>query len=198
MINLLPTDYANSIRFGRQNTVLRAWLLGMLSAITGLIVIIAGGWLYIDRQSHSLQKNIDATNLQLKTQNLAQVQSDAKEISGDIKVINKVLSKEVRFSDLIQAIGNDMPPRTVLGSLSLTNVSGTLDLTAGAKDYASAAQIAANLSDPKNGLFSKVDIININCKSTTSPNYICNITLKALFSSAAKTRFLSVPKGSQS
>lgn len=198
MINLLPTDYANSIRFGRQNTVLRAWLLGMLAAISGLIMIIGGGWLYINRQSHSFQKNIDATNQQLKVQNLSQVQSDAKEITGDIKVINQVLSKEVRFSDLIQAIGNDMPPRTVLGTLSLTNVSGALDLTAGAKDYASAAQIAANLSDPKNGLFSKVDIIGVNCKSTTNPNYICSITLKALFSSTAKTKFLSVPKTSQS
>jgi Tfp pilus assembly protein PilN len=198
VINLLPTDYADSIRYGRQNTVLRAWLIGAAAAIAGLVIIIAGGWLYIDRQSKSLNKNIALTNQELKSQNLAQVQNDAKEITGDIKVINKVLSKEIRFSDLIQAIGQDMPPRTVLGSLSLASVSGSLDLTANAKDYASAAQIAANLSDPKNGLFSKVDIININCKSSTNPNYACNVSLKALFSTSAKTKFLSVPREGQS
>jgi Tfp pilus assembly protein PilN len=198
VINLLPTDYADSIRYGRQNTVLRTWLLGALAAIAGLIIILAGGWLYIDRQSKSLQKNINTTDQQLKAQNLSRVQSDAKELTGDIKVINQVLSKEIRFSDLIQAIGNDMPSGTVLGSLSLSNVSGSLDLTANAKDYASAAQVAANLSDPKNGLFDKVDIINVSCKTSQNPNYSCSTTLKVLFSSSAKTKFLSVPKEGRS
>jgi Tfp pilus assembly protein PilN len=195
MINLLPSSYADSIRYGRQNTKLRNWLLGMGVAITGLILILAGGWLYINQQRTTFENNIKTTNQQLKAQNLAQAQKDAKEITGDIKVINKVLGTEVRFSDLIQAIGNDMPPGTVLGSLSLSNkVSGALDLSANAKDYASAAQVAVNLSQSKNDLFSKIDIVNVSCTNSTGLVYRCAATFRALFSKTAQTKFLSVPK----
>jgi Tfp pilus assembly protein PilN len=197
MINLLPTNHAEAIRYGRQNTKLRNWLIGMAVAIAGLIIIIAGGWLYIGQQKSTFQANINTTNQQLQAQNLAQVQKDAKEITGDIKVINQVLGTEVRFSDLIQAIGNSMPPGTVLGSLSLSNkVTGALDLSANAKDYGSAAQIAVNLSESKNDLFSKVDIVNVSCTNSTQV-YRCGATFRALFSKSAQTKFLSVPKAGQ-
>ncbi len=198
MINLLPPSRADAIRFGRQNTTLRIWLFGIAIAIGGLIVILVSGWVYIDQQSKNLQKHIVSVNTQLKEQNLSQVQKDAKEITGDITVINKVLSQEVRFSELIQAIGNDMPPGTVLGALSLSNkVNGAIDFTANAKDYTSATQIAVNLSDPQNQLFSKVDIISVNCSSSIPDDYKCTVTLRALFSKTAQTKFLSVPSRSK-
>jgi Tfp pilus assembly protein PilN len=193
MINLLPTEYAASIRYGRQNTMLRNWLIGMAAATAGLVVILAGGWVYINIQAKTLQKNINTTDQQLTAQNLTQVQKDAKEITGDIKVINQVLSTEVRFSDLIQAIGNDMPPGTVLGSLSISKVNGALDLSASAKDYQSAAQIAVNLSQSQNDLFSKVDIVNVGCTNVVQA-YPCSVTMRVLFSKSAQTKFLSVPK----
>jgi Tfp pilus assembly protein PilN len=196
MINLLPPFHADAIRYGRQNTLLRAWLIGMACAIAGLIVILAGGWVYINQQSNNLQKSIDTTNHQLQIENLSSVQKDAKEITGDINVINKVLSQEVRFSELIQTIGNDMPPGTVLGSLSLSNkVSGGIDLSASAKDYTSLAQVAVNLSDPNNTLFSKVDIVDVNCTSDTSQAYKCNASMRALFSPKAQTKFLNLATG---
>lgn len=197
MINLLPPVQAQQIRYGRTNTVLRRWLLVGLAATAGMIIIIVSGWLYIDQQSKNLQKNINSTQQQLKAQNLDKVQKDAAEISGDIKVINQVLSREIRFSDLMQAIGKLMPPNTVLTSLTLNKVTGALDLLAGAKDNGSAAQIAVNLSDPKNGLFDKVDIVNISCSNAQNTVYGCNGTFKALFNKSAQTRFLSVPAGNK-
>ncbi|MDB5160823.1 MAG: hypothetical protein JWO96_203, partial [Candidatus Saccharibacteria bacterium] len=62
-----------------------------------------------------------------------------------------------------------------------------------ARDYASATQVAVNLNDPANGLFSKVDIVNINCSDTTTTAYKCAATLKALFSQAAQKKYQSVP-----
>jgi Tfp pilus assembly protein PilN len=198
MINLLPPSRAAAIRYGRQNATLRVWLAGAALAIAGLIIILAGGWVYIDHQSAAFRKDINGTNQQLQTQNIDKVKADAKEITGDINVIDKVLSQEIHFSDLIQAIGSYMPPGTVLGSLSLSDkVSGTLDLSANARDYASAAQIAVNLSDQKDDLFSKVDIISISCGSTIDKTYKCSATFRALFSKAAQTRFLGVATGSQ-
>lgn len=199
MINLLPPQSAAAIRYGRQNTGLRSWLMGIWAAIAGLILILAGGWVYIGRQSNNLQKNINITNQQLSAQDLSKVQKDSKDITGDIRVINQVLSQEIRFSDLIQTIGKYMPSGTVLGSLSLSNkISGGIDLSANAKSYPDAAQVAVNLSDPKNDLFSKVDIVNISCSSAATGAYKCGATFRALFSNTARTKFLSVPKDTKS
>jgi Tfp pilus assembly protein PilN len=204
MINLLPPEQANDIRYGRHNAVLRIWLISAAAAIVVLILILISGWFYIHRQAGTLQQAIDNTNAQLKAQNLTKVQADAKEITGDIKVINQVLGSEIHFSDLIQTIGQDMPSGAVLSSLKIGKIVGALDLTANAKDYQSAAQVAANLSDPKNGLFTKVDVISVTCSSQDTQNnsqssiYPCTAILKALFSSEVKTKFLSVPKENHS
>ncbi len=197
MINLLPPEATAAIHFGRRNTVLRTWLLGFAAAIAGLIIILFAGGFYMDRQAKDLQTGLNVTNQELKAENLSQVQADAKQITGDIRVIDTLLSKEIRFSDLIQAIGTDMPANTVLDNLTLNNkVSGALDLTANAKDYTSAAQVAVNLSNSQNSLFSKVDIISIDCNSSSSSAYKCTATMRALFSKTAQTKFLSVPSGS--
>ena len=192
MINLLPPDYAMRIRFGRSNTVLRRWILGALIAIGGLMVIVAGGWLYLNQQTADLNSSLANINAQLQAQNLSKVQKDAAEITGDIKVINQLFSNEIHFSNLIQDIGRAMPPGTVLASLSLAKVNGAVDLSVNSKDYTSAAQVALNLNDPTNQLFSKVDIVNISCGNDDS-QYKCNGTFKALFSTSAQKKYLSVP-----
>ena len=85
-----------------------------------------------------------------------------------------------------------MPPGAGLSSLTLNDkVSGGLDLSANAQDYASAAQVAVNLSDPKDNLFSKVDIVNINCGNNANKALPCSTELRVLFSKSAQTRFLN-------
>ena len=198
MINLLPPQRAAAIRYGRQNSTLRFWLLGAAGAVLGLVIILGSGWIYLDHQSRNLQKNINETNQQLQAENIDRVKADAKEITGDINVIDKVLGQEIHFSDLIQTIGSYMPPGAVLGSLSLRDqVSGALDLSANSIDYASAAQIAVNLSDQKDNLFSRVDIVNISCGSDPQKTYKCSATLRALFSQSAQTRFTGLASGDQ-
>lgn len=193
MINLLPPDYSMRIRFGRRNSILLNWIIGALVAIAGLLVIIFSGWIYLNQQSSYLKRSLSATNAQLQAQNINQVQKDATEISGDIKAINSILGNEIRFSNLIQDIGRVMPSGTVLSSLSLSKANGAIDLTADAKDYSSAAQIAVNLNDPTNGLFSKVDIVSISCPDDPTKAYNCNAVFKALFSTDAQKKYLNVP-----
>jgi hypothetical protein len=195
MINLLPADYVSSIRYARRNTVLRSWVVAAIAATGVLIIILASGWVYINQQAKTLQKHIDSTNQSLKDQNLSQTQSDVKEISGDITVINKILGQEVDFAKLMDSIGRDMPAGAALSSLSLSNkVNGALDLSANAVNYASAAQVAANLSDPQNQLFSKVDIVSINCDTSSTKAYKCQSIYRALFSPATQTKFMHVPE----
>lgn len=196
MINLLPPERASQIRYGRSNSTLRNWLIGTCAAIAGLLVIIASGLVYLNQQSGNLQSSITTDKQQLASGNLSQVETNVKTISSDVKLINQVLGREIRFSDLMQQIGKVMPPGTVLSSLTLTNLSGAMDVTASTLDYPSAAQIATNLGDPHNNLFTRVDIVNITCGQNhgISP-YPCTATYKALFSKTGINRFLGVAKG---
>lgn len=197
MINLLPPQYASQLHYGRRNASLRHWLIAGLLACAALILIIVFGLIYIDQQSKDLRQSLADSEQQLKIQNLTKVQKEAEELSGNIKTINQVLKREIRFSDLIQEIGKVMPPGTVLSSLTLNKLNGAIDLSISAKDHASAARIAANLSDPQNKIFEKVDIINIICTSGTDV-YKCKGSFKALFSETLPNRFLNVPESSKS
>ena len=197
MINLLPPSYATSIRFGRRNAALRRWVIGTGLAILGLTLIMMGGSLYLDSQAKQLSRDIESIQSQLQAQNLSKVQSDAKELSGSIKLINQVLSREIRFSELIQEIGQVLPPGTVLSGLTLSSeVNDAFNLTANTTDHQSAAQLAANLKDPKNELFGSVDIISVTCKTSNNP-YKCDALYRVLFSKDTKIRFLNVAKEDQ-
>lgn len=193
MINLLPAPYGANLRSAHLNTVLRRWVAVALLATSGLILILAVGWIYINQQNQNLSHNINSLNQQLQVQGLVGIQAQAKAITTNIKIINQILSREIRFSDLVKQIGSVMPPGTVLSGLTLTKVDGALDLSAGARDSTSAAQIAVNLSDPKNKIFDKVDIVNINCSATSGNSYPCTATFKVLFSKSTKNQFLNVP-----
>ncbi len=194
MINLLPTDYGAGLRYSHLNASLRRWLVAVLLASAGLALIMAVGWIYIAQQNRSLSRTISGLNQQLKDQDLAGIQKQAKDITNNIKIINQVLSQEIRFSDLISQIGSAMPPGSILSGLTLSKIDGALDLSANAKDYTSAAQIAVNLSDPKNQIFDKVDIVNINCSSVSTSPYPCGASFRALFSKSTKSQFLNVPE----
>lgn len=193
MINLLPSDYGASLRFTHLNSILRRWLVVSFLASGGLVLIMAVGWVYVNQQNKNLTRNVDSINQQLQAQDLAGTQKKAKDITNNIKIINQVLSREIRFSDLISQIGSVMPPGTVLSGLTLSKVDGALDLSATARDYTSATQIAVNLSDPKNKIFDKVDIVNISCSSTSGSAYPCSATFRALFSKTTQSQFLNVP-----
>lgn len=195
MINLLAPASNSELRYRHYNSLLKRWLIMSTIATGGLILIVVMGWLYITSQNQTLSSSITVTKQQLQAQDLNGVQKQAKALTGNIKIINQVLSREIRFSDLIQEIGAVMPSGAILSGLTLSKVDGAIDLSTNSKDYTSAAQIAINLGDVNNNIFQKVDIVNINCSSASTSAYPCNATFKALFGPAAKNRFLNVPSG---
>lgn len=192
MINMLPGDYVETIKHSKNNENIMRWMGATLVATAILVIILASGWLYLDHENKQLSSQISLSKNSLVAQNLEGVKKEASVISNDIKTINQVLGKEVRFSKLIQNIGQVMPAGTVLDGLTLTKTDGSIDLTASSKDYKSGAQIALNLSDKQNGIFSRADIISLNCTSADA-EYKCSVVLKALFSKDSKNKFLNIP-----
>jgi len=192
MINLLPPDLKNAYRYGRRNVVLRRWVAMCLVAFVGLGLISTYGLLSLHQSTVNYQQQVATTQALFKKEDFAGTQAQVQDISNSFRLVVKVLSQEVLFSQLIKQIGTVMPANANLTGLNINQVQGGLDITAEATDYSSASQVQVNLADPANKIFSKADIVGITCGSTgsTDPKYPCSVTLRALF--AADNPFLFI------
>ena len=201
MINLMPAEAKSAVMYARMNLRLLHWTLGCLLIIVAMVATVILGGFYIDSAKNNLGSSIEQTKTTIATQKLDKVQAQAESLSGGLKLIIQVLSKEVLFSKLLQQIGGLMPAGATLGDISLSNtVTGAIDLTANAIDYQSATQVQLNLQDPKNNLFDKVDTTSVACvdanqlsTSTTASKYKCQILVRALFKPTAAVTFLANP-----
>jgi Tfp pilus assembly protein PilN len=204
MLNLMPPESKSAIIYARRNTRLIHWTIGSVFIIIAMAATVLLGGVYIDNSKHNLSTSIEQTKSTISTQKLDKVQAEAQSLSGGVKLIVQVLSKEIQFSKLLQQLGGLMPAGATLGNLSLSNkVNGALDLTANAIDYQSATQVQVNLQDPKNNLFDKVDTISVSCSDgsgstsgTVDSRYKCQILVRALFKANAAVTLLASPPAS--
>lgn len=152
-------------------------------------------------QSISANKHqIAETQAQLKVQKLEETQKRVQDISSSLKLVLQVLAKEVLFSKLLRQVGAAMPPNTVLMNLSINKLQGGIDLQAGATDFQAATQVQLNLADSQNKIFSKADIVGIQCNSASASTpvaakYPCTVTVRAQF--AQNNPFLFINNGAK-
>jgi len=181
MINLLPPQTKQAYRYARHNRKLLHWSFVSVLCLAGGLMLATGGYLYLNKSITDTQQQITLSNKQLQAQDLPQVKKDVTEISNNVKLAVDVLSQEVLFSELLKRLAAVTPSNAVLTNLAITQTQGGLDITAQTANYDAATQLHINLTDPKNQIFSKADIVNINCSSTATGKYPCTITLRALF-----------------
>lgn len=185
MINLLPEDLKEQYLYGRKNSTLRKWATGMVFGLIGTILVTFSGLFYMQKSINDYTSSVASTEQTLKDEKLIETQAQATEITGNLKLVVNVLSKEVQFSKLLKQIGSVIPSNTALTDLSISEISGGIELAAVSSDYTSATQLQVNLEDPANKIFSKADILNISCADSataTDKRYPCTIRLRALFS----------------
>ena len=193
MISLLPPARRSEIRYARRNF----WLLRMCAVlclvIFGIAIITGSGVLYLQRSERAYRQQIAKTSQSLEEQDLTAVQKEAEAITGNITLATNVLSKQVLFSKLLRQIGAAMPSNSSLNDLKITKGEQGVTLTAISVDYESATQVQVNLADPKNKIFSKADIISINCDKSGT-RYPCTIVIRALFGDNTPYLFISPAK----
>lgn len=195
MINLMPPESRQEIKFARKNTQLRKWLTFTTIGLIGIVVIIISGIWFIQQSTETQQKQVNTAREQLKNQKLEETQARVSGISDSVKLVADVLSRQVLFSELLRQIGSVMPSGTNLESLNIGAIEGGLDLSARAVDYQSATQVQVNLANPENKIFEKADIINISCSpqnNESEPNpYPCTVSIRALFAKENSFQFSS-------
>ena len=195
MINLLPPEVKQRYRYAHKNLKLLRWVAIFGAGFAGLLVIGLAGIIYLQQGITSYTKQIAMANTSLQKQNLAGTQKQVTDISSNLKLVIQVLSREVLFSQLLTRLGAVIPPNTILTNLSIVQTTGGIDISAKTTDYQAATQLQINLADPKNQIFSKADIISINCDTNADPTvkYPCTVVLRALF--AANNPFLFINSG---
>ena len=197
MINLLPSAVKQEYLYAQRNAFLVRWVIACLLAIVGVGVIGTSGYLYIHRSAQNYNHQVATTQSLLTQQHLSDTEKQVQGISNNFKLVVQVLSKEVLFSKLLTQLGTVMPANTVLTGLDITQIQGAVDITAAAKSYSDASQLQVNLADPHNQIFSKADILSINCSASGSSdkNYPCTVSIRALFATNNPFLFIN-SKGS--
>jgi hypothetical protein len=181
MINLMPPELKTGYVYARRNVALRRWAVMFLIALVGLGALATYGLLDIRQSTVHYDKQIAATEAAFKAEKSAETQKKVQDISNNFKLAVKVLSQEILFSQLIKQVGRTMPANANLTGLNISQTQGGIDISANATDYKTATQVQVNLADPKNQIFSKADIISINCGKSDDPLYPCTVDIRALF-----------------
>lgn len=194
MINLLPPDSKSTLVYARRNTQLVRFVVGAAIGAFGILLVAGAGMLYLNQEVSSYKKSIQQADQELKAQQETKVIAEVQGISDSLQLVVNVLGQEVLFSQLIQEIGSVMPAGTVLQDLSLSNeLSGALQLQAGAVSNTAASQVLVNLRDPKNNIFSEADLESIQCTEPElgeSSAYPCTVTIKTLFAKTSNFMLL--------
>jgi Tfp pilus assembly protein PilN len=185
MINLLPEQMKEDYRYARRNTSLLHYLTMFGFGLIGLVLISAAGAVYLMQNTHTYSKQAASIQQSLHDQKQTEVEKQVQDMSSSLKLAVQVLSQEVLFSQLLKQLAVVTPSNTSLSNLSISQLQGSVDITARTIDYRAATQLQVNLADPANKIFGKADIMNITCNSTStgagSSKYPCAVTIRALF-----------------
>jgi len=193
MINLLPPKVKEDISYARRNKKLFSWALAMVASIVGILIIVGFGQLYLTQSVKTYERQISEGQERLRIQKIDETQKRVSEISGNIKLVVQVLSREILFSKVLRQVGAAIPSGAILTELTILKVEGGIDLTFEAKDYQTGSQILLNLQDPANKIFEKADIEEIRCSAEVpdGQTYPCQVSIRALFGDNSPYLFIN-------
>ena len=197
MINLLPSATKENYRYARRNRMLARWIIASAFCLLGGALLLGGGYLYLKQSVQTTEQQIATTNKQLAAQNLNAAQKQVTDISNNLKLVVQVLSKEILFSKLLKQLASATPNNVILTNLAITQAQAGVEVTAQTTNYDAATQLQVNLADPKNQIFSKADIVSINCSTSGNANYPCTVDIRALFATNNPFLFIN-DKGTKS
>jgi len=197
MINLLPPELKKSYRYSASNIILVRWVIAALISVVGLGVIGTYGWLSIHQNIVDYGSQINSTESTLKKDKQKETYAQVQDITNNFRLVVQVLSKEVLFSKLLSQMGTAMPSGSYLTDLTISKTQGALDISAQTTDQQTATQVQVNLSDPKNQIFAKADIVNITCaaKNAKDPTHPCLVNIRALFAQNNPFLFINQKAG---
>lgn len=198
MINLLPPEAKLDIQYARRNTMLVRWIAAGVLFTVLVVGLLGFGQYYISKNTQVTLASIEVTNQRLASQNMLNAQKELETISKNLKTVLQIAGKQLLFSKLITRIGGILPAQTRLNGMTLSTSNSALDLNIAARDRNAATQAVVNISDPKNGLFSKADLVSVTCNDTATDGYPCQAQVRVIMKTDSSYYFLNSVTGKQS
>ena len=189
MINLLPPDVKEARLYGRRNIKLLAYAFSIV--IVGVISVAIVGINLVIINSDQRKLNTEIASHVTELEELKNGQKSIDAITDQMKVIDKIYSGEVRFSEFIPKIGAVLPNGMVLNGLSLSGgKTSPLQLDVDMETQELAAVFLKNLQN--SDLFESADINSIVPKGAAPKpgvkSYAYGATLVANFKGTAAAK----------
>ena len=159
MINLLPPARLLNMRIARNNVILRRYLELALLSMAIVAIAVIGAYYFLESQQNNSEQT--ASLARQKAEELAPVQKQAEELSVTINTISGLLSRNMKFSEMLTQIGGVMPSGSVLTGLqfSLQDLKSPLVVSAQVENEERAAVLRNNLAN--SALFKSAEIKSI-------------------------------------
>jgi len=182
MINLLPPEKKQDIKYGRLNIILIQYVvLAMVVTVTLLGIVVLGSNKLSSVQK-DIQKEVKAS--ELKVNDLRGYHEQAQQISNQVQTLSNLFSREVKFSELLTSIGGVMPTGSSLTQLTLSDDRTLpLSLTADVTSEEVAAVLRKNLEE--SDIFEKADIVSLTAQNNIGSDYKFQVSINAVLTGAA-------------
>lgn len=178
MINLLPPEIKQSVRYARLNVILIQYAVVALFAVFVVLSLMMFGQASLNTTKSELEELIEVD--QVKISELAQVNAEAQQLSDTVDTISALLDDEVKFSILFQEIGSVIPPGVVVSGLTLSKESTEpISLSIRADSAEKAGVLQENILESE--LFLSADILNVSQISGSSGPYQFTAELQAYY-----------------
>jgi Tfp pilus assembly protein PilN len=166
MINLLPPKRVLGIKVARNNTILRRYLELSIMAMLILCATVFAAHYFIHLQNVHTQTAVTLGEVKIKE--LEPVNKKAEELSKTVNIIDSLISRNIKFSELLVKLGAVMPDGSVLTGLqfSVDSLDSPLVISAQINDEQKAAILRNNLAG--SDLFERVEIKNITLNEASS------------------------------
>ena len=199
MINLLPYDQKQDIAYARKNYMLIKWLVALLIAMVFILAISLGGAFIINNERAKAEASAKAEAEAIAASDEKQEFDKYKKFKTDYDTVVKLLSKQLRYSKIIQDIGNILPEGTNIDGIKLTPGATSLTLSVNGESQQAIRKAFVNISKPndQNKLFPKADLESITCSdnASTVSSKTCTATIKVLLNADSGYYYInSIPK----
>lgn len=181
MINLLPYDYKQDLVYARKNYLLLKWLFALFVAAIFILAISFGGVFAINNERAKAEAAAISETNQINNSAEKTEFDKYKKFKADYDTVVKLLGKQLRYTKIIQDIGQILPPGTNIDGIKLTPGATSLTLSVNGTSQEAIRQAFVNLSDvnTQKQLFPKADLESITCSDVSSTK-ACTGSIKVL------------------
>lgn len=199
MINLLPYDYKQDLAYARKNFLLIKWLVALVVAMIFILAISLGGAFVINNQRGNAEESAKTEADAIMLSDEKQEFDKYKKFKADYDTVVKLLSKQLRYSKIIQDIGNILPEGTNIDGIKLTPGATSLTLSVNGKSQQAIREAFVKISDKQSPikLFPKADLESITCSDSPAgdSSKACTASIKVLLNADSNYYYINaIPK----